>query len=374
MTLRRAGVPKILAAALLAAACTDTLSPGPDRRGGGLGVPLLDVAADGPARSGALGGSGRTLAKGFGSGNPHRGSAIVATFFWTGSTNIIQTVTDELSNGGRVGNTYTLVEYVQAGGVSMATYVALNAQGFPEAYFDPARGDSVLVVRATLSDSVADGGVMVSAWTGVSTVGAARSASGSGSTTTPASTGGIAVNAGALVYGVTMANAVTQVDPPAGFNPLLSMSDAVMWTDGEYAVPANAGPVNPQWSWRFTRPSTWLATVLSLNTGTPPPPPPPPPPAAPAAGAVTFDQRGGSLNERGLAFRKGFDLGNPHLGSAIVATFFWHGSTDIIQSVTDHLSNGMAVGNTYNRVAFVTSGGISMATYVALNVQRFPEL
>src|SRR5258705_3250670 len=302
MRLRRAGVPKFLAAALLAAACTDTLSPGPERSGPG--VPLFDVAADGPARSGALGMSARRLAKAFGSGNPHRGSAIIATFFWYGSTDIITTVTDHLSNGVQVNNTYQRVQYVTSGGISMATYVALNAQGFPDAYFDPARGDSVLVVQATLSDSVSDGGVMVSAWTGVSTVGAFQSASGAGSTTTPASVGSISVNAGALVYGVTMANAVVQVDPPAGFNSLLSMSDAVMWTDGEYAVQPSACSVNPQLTWRFNQPSSWLPTRLSLNTATmSPPPPPTPTPPSPAACQATLAHLARCLATHGPSIR-----------------------------------------------------------------------
>src|SRR6266705_26902 len=265
---RQAGVPKILAAALLAAACSDSLSSGPERPRPA--VPFFDVAADGSTQSGALGEHGFALAKGFGGGNPHRGSAIISTFFWYGSTDIVTTVTDHLSNGVQVNNTYQRIQYVTSGGISMATYVALNAQGFPDAYQDPS-GDSALVVQATLTDSVPDGGVMISAWTGVSTVGASQSASGSGQTLTPASVGSISVNAGALVYGVTMANAVVPADPPGGFTQIGPLSDAVMWADGEHAVQASAGSVNPQWNWHFNRPSTWLATVLSLNTGTPPP-------------------------------------------------------------------------------------------------------
>src|SRR6266699_1538205 len=356
---RRAGVPKILAAALLAAACSDSLSSGPERPRPA--VPSFDVAADGPTQSGALGEHGFTLAKGFGGGNPHRGSAIIATFFWYGSTNIIDTVTDHLSNATPVGNTYTLVQYTQAGGISMATYVALNAQGFPDAYHDPS-GDSTLVVQATMTDSVPDGGVMISAWTGVSTVGQARSDSGSGQALTSASGGSIQVNAGALVYGVTMANAVVQADPPGGgFTQIGPMSDAVMWTDGEYAVQASAG---------------------SLNTGTGSPPPPPPPPPAPppaAAAAVAFDTSAGSLNERPVAplfeFAKGFDGRNPHLGSAVVVTFFWHGSATI-NRVRDNLSccDGGGTLNNYQLVDFVRAADISMVTYVALNAQNFPPL
>jgi hypothetical protein len=41
--------------------------------------------------------------------------------------------------------------------------------------------------------------------------------------------------------------------------------------------------------------------------------------------------------------------------------------------VHDHLSNGTEVGNTYTPVEFVHADGISMATYVATNVQNFPD-
>jgi hypothetical protein len=30
-------------------------------------------------------------------------------------------------------------------------------------------------------------------------------------------------------------------------------------------VQASAGTVEPQWTWFFNAPSTWLATVLALN-------------------------------------------------------------------------------------------------------------
>jgi len=43
------------------------------------------------------------------------------------------------------------------------------------------------------------------------------------------------------------------------------MSDASMVVDGEELVPATTGVVDPQWSWQFNSPSTWLASVLSLN-------------------------------------------------------------------------------------------------------------
>src|SRR5438132_13397750 len=53
--------------------------------------------------------------------------------------------------------------------------------------------------------------------------------------------------------------------PPAGFTNILTMSDASMWADGEDIVPATTGPVNPQWTWDFNAPRTWLASVLTLG-------------------------------------------------------------------------------------------------------------
>jgi len=207
---------------------------------------------------------------------------------------------------------------------------------------------------------------MLSAYTGVASVyaqalGAHRSASGSGSATATADPGSIAVNAGALGYGVTMSNSLVGLDPPAGFTNIITMSDASIKGDGEYAVSANAGSTDPQWTWHFTpsSPGTWLATVLALN---------PEPP-------IALDQWNGTFNERGTQIIKGFNYTNAHVGDAIVATFFWLGSTNIIDSVTDVLTTNpySPVGNTYRLVEYVTSGGVSMATYVAVNVQHFPD-
>src|SRR5436309_2924999 len=63
----------------------------------------------------------------------------------------------------------------------MATYVAFNVQNFPDS---STAGDSILAVRADLSDSVA-GGLSITAFTGVASVsvqalGAHQSASGTG--------------------------------------------------------------------------------------------------------------------------------------------------------------------------------------------------
>ena len=80
-----------------------------------------------------------------------------------------------------VGNTYKLFESVTVAGLSMATYVATNVQGFPDPNPDPT---VVLGVQATMSQAVPDGGVMLSAFSGVDAVttqpiGAHHSASGS---------------------------------------------------------------------------------------------------------------------------------------------------------------------------------------------------
>jgi hypothetical protein len=132
--------------------------------------------------AGVLGETGTEIGQGFNPTNPHRGDAIVATFFWAGSTNTITKVVDHLSDadGTPVGNTYTLVEYVTAGEFSMATYVATNVQNFPDPNPDDA---TVLNVDAIFSSPVTNAGVSLSAWTGVNAVaaqalGAHRSATG----------------------------------------------------------------------------------------------------------------------------------------------------------------------------------------------------
>src|SRR6266853_1630337 len=184
--------------ALLAAGCSESV--GPSRNAPNIDGPRF--ASVGPVAPGSLGitldqlnganESGSMLIKGFNPTNPHLGDAIVATFVWVGSANIIDSVTDVLTTTPYtpVGNKYTLVEYVTQGGISMATYVATNVQNFPDAYSDPS-GTYILAVRANLSTPVTDGGVLISAWTGVNAVsaqalGAHRSASGAGSTFTVA--------------------------------------------------------------------------------------------------------------------------------------------------------------------------------------------
>ena len=264
----------LLAAALLALSCTEAV--GPDRSGPGL-PSFATTAGSGitlDQLNGTLNESGNFFIKGFNNTNPHHGDAIVATFFWVGSTNtnIIDSVTDVLTMAGypRVGNHYTLVEFVTAGGISMATYVATNVQGFPDGYNAPAQ-DSILAVRADLSQSVTDGGLLISAWTGVEGVstqalGAHSSASGSGSTATLADPGAIAVNAGALALGVTMSNGMVGAEaPPAPWTTLAVQSDANIVDETNDFVASSAGTADPQWTWDFTHQSTWVASVFALN-------------------------------------------------------------------------------------------------------------
>ena len=274
-----AALPSLVATALLAVGCRDAVSPAPH----GLGAPaFVTTAGSGIAldqQNGAFGdaipwGNGGThVGKGFDPRNPHVGDAIVATFFWLGSTNTIVTVTDHLSDAAQtpVGNTYTLIDYVTFGGISMATYVATNVRNFPDA---STAFDSILAVHAIFSNSIAEGGVLLSAWSGVSSadaeaLGPHASASGSGATPTTADPGTIPVNPGALAFGVTMADRLVGLGTPVGFTNVNESEDQKMKGDAEYFVQgAAAGFADPQWTWFFDQtptPGNWLATVLTLN-------------------------------------------------------------------------------------------------------------
>ena len=186
----------LLVLTLLAVSCNDSVSP----RHADIGPPLFSYSANGNQLNvviGTLGESGTRLGKGFDAANPHHGDAVVATFVWVSSTttNIVDSVTDNLNDANftPVGNKYTLVEFAHAGRVSMATYVATNIQGFAD---PPPSGGPRLAVFAHLSQSVTEGGVLLTTWTGVEdafaqALGAHHSATGSGSGTSakPASTG-----------------------------------------------------------------------------------------------------------------------------------------------------------------------------------------
>ena len=95
------GLAGLLATTLLVVGCTDPVAPERSL----LGAPNLVVVAD--QSNGTLGANGTAILKGFNPTNPHRGAAIIATFFWGGSTNIITSVSDHLTDGTPVGNPYT---------------------------------------------------------------------------------------------------------------------------------------------------------------------------------------------------------------------------------------------------------------------------
>jgi hypothetical protein len=270
----------LLAALALVAACSDAV--GPPRHGGR--TPEFATAAAGGTgvtldqMVGELSETGYHIAKAFGT-NPHLGDAIIATFFWSGP-NTITTVADHLCDdvpqpsgypGTPVGNTYTLVESVSAGGISMATYVAKNVRNFPDPNPDQT---TALCVHAIFAQPVTDGGVLLSAWSGVSSVamqalGAHRSASGSGATTPSiADPGSVSMGAGSLAYGVSMSNALVGADAPPEFATLTVQSDQYFIDETNYLVAGSARSVDPQWGWQFTQPSTWLASVLVLNPAT----------------------------------------------------------------------------------------------------------
>jgi len=282
---RRATVAGCIGAILVAAACREPSSPmgrAPDSSPlpafARVAVPLAPgsgpIALD--QQNGLLNETGNFYRKGFNNTNPHNGDAIVATVFWLGTgPNIVDSVIDVMTMPGfpRVGNTYRLVDFTSAGGISMATYVATNAHGFPDGYNAPSQ-DSILAVEADLSQ-VVSGGILISAWSGVDAVTAQAvashsAASGSAATFTTADAGTVPIGAGALAYAVTLSNAMVGADPPAGFTMLAVQSNGTfsMVDESNYLVSPNVSTVDPQWFWYFNQPSTWLASVLTLN---PPP-------------------------------------------------------------------------------------------------------
>ncbi len=269
----------LLTLALLAPACRDAVSPGPH----GIGSPAFAGTAGSGITLDQQNGTfndvmpwsngGSHVGMAFTPQNPHVGDAIVATFFWVGSTNTIIDVTDHLEDVAQtpVGNTYRLVDYVTSAGISMATYVATNVHGFTDA---STVHDSLLAVHAIFSPPISDGGELISAWSGVSLVDAEAlgphiSASGSGTTPTTADPGAIAVNAHALVFGVTMSDRLAGLATPTGFTTVNEAEDPQMKGDAEYLVQGDAaGVAEPQWTWFFDQASstgTWLATAVTLN-------------------------------------------------------------------------------------------------------------
>jgi len=267
-------LPILLALTLLSAGCGDAFNldqrtPPPSLATvSSTATPITLDQAEGAQNIGTPWGSGGShVGKAF-DANPHLGDAIVATFFWRGSTNTITGVTDHLEDETPVGNTYTLVDYVTANGWSMATYVATNVRNFPDPAPSP---DKILAVHAIFSDQITEGGELISAYSGVASAAALaahHSATGTGSTTTIADPGAIPLDAGALAYGVTMANAVVDLTDAPGFSPITAAWDSLVKFEGQYTVATAAGSVEPQWTWSFQSPSTWFASVLALNPRT----------------------------------------------------------------------------------------------------------
>ena len=355
-----------LAVALFAIACTESI--GPER--GYPGVPLFSYSPNGITmnkQNGTLGESGRLLIKGFNPTNPHHGDAIIATFYWinpSGSTgNIIDSVRDVLTTAPSytpVGNQYHLVEYVQAGSYSMATYIATNVQGFPDPNTDPNSGD-ILAVGAYLSDSVADGGVALSSWTGVednfdAALGNHRSASGSGAagTAMPAQAGPIAINAGALAYTVTMSGLYI-LDGPAGYTSLGQGSDNFMKEGGAYAVQTSAGTMDPVWQWFNGSGSTgtWLATNLALNMA--------PPPAGNGNLTATTNTSGSSVDPDGYVVSVDGGAGQPIPVNGSV-TFDGESTGSHSVALSDLATNCTASGGDTQTVN-VPSGGTATAAF-----------
>ena len=304
-----------LTAAVVAAACSDAVTPK-------VPVPSFSFQPNGITLNkvnGSLNEPGTQLAKGFDfAGNPHHGDAVVATFYWLGPSNIVDSVIDFIAdaNNTRAGNIYHLVDSVSRSGYSMATYVATNVQNFPDS---SKVSGQILAVRAYLHQPVADGGIEISAWSGVENdftlaLGDHHSASGADTgANIVAHTAPLAVNAGALAFTVTMGAADTTKSPnaftglylPSGFTAVAVAgdngrgSDTLIINQAGYAVQASSGTVDPQWTWQYeptARP--WLVTTFALNaatSGTTPPPPPPPPPPPTGDLAVTTSSSGSSI-------------------------------------------------------------------------------
>lgn len=277
----------LFAALLLTISCSDSMEPRASRS---VPPPLFSYSANGSALNqviGSLNENGTRLGKGFDNGNPHIGDAIIATFVWLSSStgNIVASVHDNLNDANftPVGNAYTLVEFVHSGGISMATYVATGVHGFA----DPgAPGGPRLAVFADLSEPVTDGGVLLTTYGGVEddfarALGSHNSASTSGTGSQTVDPGPIAVNAGALVYTVSLVPIAGLGGRalPDSVNYITTISDNSLVNDAGYRVLAGAGSVHAQWSYTFNSPSNALVTVLALNAAPSPTPANQPPTA-----------------------------------------------------------------------------------------------
>ena len=279
---RRKAIVGFLGAVLLAGACREPISPenNPGPAPSSL-TPAFAVLAPGSSRitlnqvNGSLYYSDATfIRKGFNPTNPHRGDAIVATFYWVGGpgTNIITSVTDMLTDANftPVGNTYTLVDFVSSGGISMATYVATNAQNFPDPN-SPAQND-ILAVQATFSQPITDGGVTLSSWSGVNSVaayslGAHGASSGAAAGVMTVGPGPLSIGDGAMTYAVTASNVLVGRDAPAGFSNVSAQSDGIIVAESDYQLHSGVGTINPQWTWYFPDAAQggYVTTALVMN-------------------------------------------------------------------------------------------------------------
>ena len=95
---RVTGLAWIVVCVAAVAACTGALAP-PTRRL----LPSFSYSPNGAALdqfNGALGENGTLVIKGFNPTNPHHGDAIIATFYWIGSTNIGLLTSDRTRDSG----------------------------------------------------------------------------------------------------------------------------------------------------------------------------------------------------------------------------------------------------------------------------------
>lgn len=266
----------VLAAAVISVACSDNLGPvGRESLVGGPAAAGTAGAIAFDKQVGTLGEDTSVLAKGFNGGDPQTGDALVATIFWSG-TGTLQSVSDFHTDVNRtpLNNTYHQVgPVVTAGGISMATFVATNIQGFV-----PNQDPSVVyAVQATFSQRV-HGGLLLTAFSGVAPVftdalGVSSFGSGAmGANGTISDPGAIAIDAGQVAYGATLSNGMVGHDPPPPpylpRNATGNMSDGTLFAEGNYTNPFTAaGTTDPQWNWGSppAAGSSWLAQVLALK-------------------------------------------------------------------------------------------------------------
>src|SRR5437867_2687697 len=361
----KSGLPRIIGAALIAAACNDTVSPPGGHSPGG---PLFSFSPNGitfRTDNGAMNYTGRLIRKGFDHRDangqvihPLPGDAVVATFYWIGAPNIIDSVSDVYTDAQftPIGNSYHLVDYVQTRGINMATYVATNV------HFDTTSG-YVFAVQATFRDTISIGGVKMVDWTGVEDVyptalGAFHSDSVVASSPTPIAPGPITIGAGSVAYGVTLSNGGVNMQSRPTPNWVIvgggigSSPDGRLQDDGGYFPPGGGGSINPQWTWDFQRPSAALATVLELRAAT-----------SSTSGnlTVTASTSGSSLDPDGYTVT--VDGGSPRaIGINASTTYTGLTAGTHTVAISGVASNCTVSGGT-SQTATVPSGGTATTTF-----------